>query len=396
MSPNLYLATLGPVSEVFGLLVVIAVFALLRAQADRRAYFTTWEKAWVFLATGLVAGVLYERFIDAESIFYPVAPSTSYITAAVYLGARAAAVAMIVTGVQLFVRGSATPWLMMAAAPAGLVLAWITDTRHTPLAALALLHGPIAAMAFAYASLAFNTLPPSRHSLGTRAASIGFAGLALLGVTLAVFYWLQRAGSPITAAPWAVRYARYGFYSELLLNLFTAWAMVRILVEDGRRENDDARARMRLLQDREHMADMYDTRTMLLSRRAFDGKVGLEFARASFGSVVRVQVTNYGRIAAELSPSVAEALLTHLAGVLDGSVRTHDRVYRWAQDELLVVMPRAIPKVARARVEFTMGRAAPLAAQGVPKGLAAEAAVTVEAYRGGEDLADAADAASQH
>lgn len=213
MSPNLYLATLGPVSEVFGLLVVIAVFALLRAQADRRAYFTTWEKAWVFLATGLVAGVLYERFIDPESIFYPVSATTSFVVAAVYLGARAAALAMIVTGVQLFVRGSATPWLMMAAA------------------------------------IALNTLPPSRHSLGTRAASAGFAGPALLGVTLAVFYWLQRAGASITAAPWAVRYARYGFYTEQLLNFFTAWAMVRILVEDGRRENHDARARMKLLQN---------------------------------------------------------------------------------------------------------------------------------------------------
>jgi GGDEF domain-containing protein len=396
VTPTLYLATLGPISEVFGLLVVIAVFALLRAQADRRAYFTTWEKAWVFLATGLVAGVLYERFIDPESIFYPISPATSYAVAAIYLGARAAALAMVVTGVQLFVRGSATPWLMMAAAPAGLVLAWMTDTQHTPLAALALLHGPVAAVAFAYAAVAFNTLPASRHSLGTRAAAMGFMGLAVLGATLAVFYALQRSGAPITAAPWAVRYARYGFYSELLLNLFVAWAMVRILVEDGRRENDDARARMKLLQDREHMADMYDTRTMLLGRRAFDAKVGLEFARASFGSVVRLQVTNYSRIAGDHSPAVAEALLTHLAGVLDGSVRTHDRVYRWGQDELLVVMPRAIPKVARARVEFTMGRTAPMATQGMPKGLVAEAAVTVEAYRGAEDLADAAEAASHH
>ena len=131
-------------------------------------------------------------------------------------------------------------------------------------------------------------------------------------------------------------------------------------------------------------------------RRAFDAKVGLEFARASFGSVVRLQVTNYTRIAGDHSPAVAEALLTHLAGVLDGSVRTHDRVYRWGQDELLVVMPRAIPKVARARVEFTMGRTAPMATQGMPKGLVAEAAVTVEAYRGAEDLADAAEAASHH
>lgn len=396
MPPTLYLATLGPLSQLFGLLIVIAVFALLRAQADRRPYFTTWEKAWVFLATGLVAGVLYERFIDPESVFYPVSSTTTFLAAAVHLGARVAAVAMAVSGVQLFVRGSATPWLMVAAAPAGLLLAWVAGTPSTPLAALALVYGPVAAFGFGYAALALNTLPASRRSVGTRTAVLAFAGLAVLGLSLAAFYALQREGAAITAAPWAVRYARYGFYSELLLNFFAAWAMVRILVEDGRRENADARARMKLLQDREIMADMYDSRTMLLSRRAFDGKIGLEFARASFGSVVRLQVTNYSRIAGEYSPAVAEALLTHLAGVLDGSVRTHDRVYRWGQDELLIVMPRAVPKVARARVEFTMGRAASFATQGAPTGLVADAAVTVEAYRGGEDLADAADAASRH
>ncbi|MCX5754749.1 MAG: hypothetical protein NTX19_01315 [Gemmatimonadetes bacterium] len=69
-SPNLYLAALGPMSELLGLVVIVAVFALLRAQADRRTYFRTWEMSWVFFAVALTSGLFYERFIDPESVFF--------------------------------------------------------------------------------------------------------------------------------------------------------------------------------------------------------------------------------------------------------------------------------------------------------------------------------------
>jgi hypothetical protein len=69
-------------------------------------------------------------------------------------------------------------------------------------------------------------------------------------------------------------------------------------------------------------------------------------------------------------------------------------VYRWSQNELLVVMPRAIPSVARERVEYLTGRTASLTVSGLGEPLRTEVAVAVRPFSGGEDLAEAATSAS--
>lgn len=395
-SPNLYLAALGPLSELLGVVIVIAVFALLRVQADRRTYFRQWESSWVFFGVALIAGVFYQRFVDPESVFFPAGAATTFASAAVHVGFRLLALAALVAGVQLFVRGTSIGGLVKGAFVVGAALTWPMDTAHTSLESLMLVHAPFAILAYGYVTRAFHALPPSRQSTGTRFATFFSLGLATLTIGLLGFYVLQRSGSPVAAQPWAVRFARYGFYGDLVLQLGLAWAMVRLLIEDARHEQDDTRAQVRLIQDRASMSDLYDVKTRLLGRRAFDALVGLDFARASFGSVARLHITNFRRAATEQSPNVAEALLTHVAGVLEGSVRERDRVYRWGDDELLIVMPRAIPGVARARIEFLLARTAPLSVTGMRDGLRAEGAVAVEGYRGGEDLAEVAKGVSRN
>lgn len=391
----MYLAALGPMSELAGVVIIVGVFTLLRGQADRRTYFRTWEISWVFLAVSLLSGLFYERFVDPDSVFFPASAAKTFLSAATHTGFRLASLAMLIGGVQLHVRGTKWTWIGKAAFPVGFALAWPMDTAKSSLESLTVVHGPFEVIAYLYAAIALVALPRSRQSIGTRLATLCLFGLAALAALLTVFFLLQRAASPLTAMPWTVRFARYGFYSDLLMQLGLAWAMVRLLVEDARRENDDTRAQVKLIQDRTLMADLYDAKTRLLGHRAFDALVGLDFARASFGSVARLHITNYRRVAIDQNPAVAEALLTHVAGVLEGSVREHDRVYRWGEDDLLVVMPRAIPGVARARIEFMLARTAPLSMPGLREGIRAEGGVSVESYRGGEDLAEAAKAVSR-
>lgn len=389
-SPNLYLAALGPLTELFGVIIVVAVFALLRSQADRRPYFRTWEKSWVFLAVSLTAGLFYERFVDPESVFYPASPATTYFAAAAFLGMRLLAVACVLNGISLYVRGAEKKWLVAASIGVAVVLAIAIDTQRTPLAPLALWHGPITAIAYGFGAWQIVRLPASRQGIGTRLTAIGLGSLALLSVSLAAFYLLQRMAPDITTNPWLIRFARYGFYSELILQFTLAWAMIRLLIEDGRHEADDTRAHMKLIQDRDTLGDLYDSASRILGRRAFDAQLGLGFARASFGTVALMKVANYQRVAAEHSAGVAEALVANLAGVLDSAVRAHDRVYRWSADELMIVMPRAVPQVARARVEVLAARAAPLSISGSREPLRADVAVAVQFYEGGDELARAA------
>lgn len=392
-SPNLYLAALGPLTELLGILVVVGIFALLRSQADRRPHFRSWELSFVFFAVSLTAGLFYERFVDPESVFYPASPVTTKLAALAFLVFRLLTMAMLIAGVQQLVRGEVARWLVGAAVALGILLAVVAETQTTPLAPFRLFHGPFGTVATAYCAWLLARLPRSRRSGGTRMLALAFTALAFLSATLALFYVAQRLSPDATANPWLVRYDRYGFYSDLVIRLALAWAMVRVLTEDGRREDGDTRAYVKLLQDRERLGDLFDPGSRLLARRAFDALIGLDMARASFGSVACIHVTNAKRVTADVSPRAAEALVAHLAGVVSSAVRTNDRVYRWSDDELLVVLPRAVPGAARERVEQIVARAAAIPLTPGKDPVRAAVAVAVRAYNGGEELPAAAAAA---
>jgi GGDEF domain-containing protein len=391
---NLYLAALGPLTELFGIALILAAFALLRSQAMRRPYFRTWEASWFLLALSLAAGLMYERYVDPESIFYPASPTTTKGLAIAFLALRMVAVALVFNGAQLFCDGTKWSWLWRVMIPVAIAMSFLGDTTRVMLAPLSTLHHPIVAVLTAYATWMFLKLPPSRRSTGTRYATVAFGAQAALAASLAAFYLVKHYSPHLTEDPWVIRFARYGWYSDLLLQFLLAWAMVRLLIEDGRREGDDIRAHLRLVQDRDTLGDLYDDRTRLLTRRAFEAKLGLDFARAGFGSVAHVRITNFTRVTADRGIAVGETLVSNLGGVLDSAVRAHDRVYRWGQDELMVVLPRAIPAVARARVEGLTDRVAPIAVSGSVEPLRAEVAVSVASFSGGENLAQAAASAA--
>jgi GGDEF domain-containing protein len=390
----LYLAALGPLTELFGVLAIVAVFALLRSQADRRAYFQAWEKSWVLLAVALTIGLFHERFVDPESVFYPASRVTTHLTAAGYMGFRLLSVALVIGGAERFAAGTHRKWLPIVAVAVAAAASFLVDTSREPLAPLALVHGPVVAVAYLVAAIELLRLPRSRHAGGTRLVAGSMVLLGALAAALAAFYLLQRTAPDITGNPWLVRFARYGFYLDGFLQAVLAWSMVRVLFADGRRESDDARAQLRLMQDREQLGDLYDRDVRLLTRRAFETMVGLDFARASYGSVAHVRITNVERVLAAHGPAVAAELVAHTAGVLASAVRPHDRVYRWAPAEVLVVMPRAVPAVARSRVESIIARAASVSVARVTEPLRAEVTVGVHAFTGGEDLPAAATAAA--
>jgi GGDEF domain-containing protein len=87
-----------------------------------------------------------------------------------------------------------------------------------------------------------------------------------------------------------------------------------------------------------------------------------------------------------LGHSDADAMLGDFAKMLDNAVRSHDRVYRWSDREFLVVMPRATPDVAQARMQLLVARAAPFAVAGKRESVRAGAALSVAPFSGGEDL----------
>jgi GGDEF domain-containing protein len=380
---HVIVAGLGPFAELVGVFVLVALFTLLRGQADRRPYFKAWEESWVMLAVALVGGVIFQRLTDPTSVLYPGTPTTTWLFAFVYLTFKLLALALLVVGVRLLTRGDRNRWFVKAAVPVALVLSLVADTRNALIGTLDLFHGPFAVATYAFAALLITQLPPSRRSAGSRIAQLVLVSLAFLWTALVTFCVCLRLDNGIATIPWFVRIERYGFFLDLALQLGLGYAMVRLLFEDSKREADDTRAQLTLLQDRERLDDLYDMKTNLLNRRAYEAAVGLDFANASFGSVVLVRMDNS---TTALGHSDADAMLGDFAKMLDNAVRSHDRVYRWSDREFLVVMPRATPDVAQARMQLLVARAAPFAVAGKRESVRAGAALSVAPFSGGEDL----------
>jgi GGDEF domain-containing protein len=380
---HVIIAGLGPFAELLGVFVLVALFTLLRGQADRRPYFKAWEESWVMLAVAMLAGVIYQRLTDPTSVLYPGSAFSTWLFAFGYLAFKFLAFAALIAGVRLLTAGYRNRLFVKAAVPAALALSLVADTRDGLIGSLSLYHGPVAVITYAFAAVLVTRLPQSRHSVGSRIAQFVLIVLTAFWASLIAFHLAALAQSGIAAMPWFVRTERYAFFLDLALQLALAYAMVRLLFEDANRQADDTRAQLKLLQDRERLADLYDVPTNLLNRRAYHAAVGLEFANASFGSVLLVCMDNAG---SALGASDADAMFVDFAKMLDSAVRSHDRVFRWSEREFLVVMPRATPDVAQARMQFLVARAAPFAVAGKRESVRAGAALSVAAFTGAEDL----------
>ena len=385
--PNLpshfIISGIGPFAELIGVFILVALFTLLRGQADRRPYFKAWEESWVMLAVAMLAGVIYQRLTDPTSVLYPGTPFSTWLFAFAYIAFKFLAFASLLGGVRLLTTGDKSRWLMKAAVPAALALSLVADTRDGLIGTLDLYHGPLAVATYGIAAILITQLPGSRRSLGSRIAQFVLTALTALWAALVIFDLAELLRGGLATMPWLVRMERYSFFLDLALQLALGYAMVRLLFEDAKREADDTRAQLKLLQDRERLSDLYDVPTNLLNRRAYDADVGLEFANASFGSVLLVRMDGADGV---LSASDSGAMFVDFAKMLDSAVRSHDRVFRWSEREFLVVMPRARPDVAHARMQFLIARAAPFAIAGKRESVRAGAALSVAGFTGAEDL----------
>jgi diguanylate cyclase (GGDEF)-like protein len=386
---NLVIAALGPLAELFVVGVLIAAFALLRAQASRRSYFHMWERSWVMFGVALAAGVIYQRLTDANSVLYASSALAPWLFGFADIAFRLVSLAFLVAGARLFTSGARDRWYVRGAAPLAFVLSCIPGALQSRVGTLGLLHGAFAVLAYAYAGRLFVGLPESRRTPASRMVAVALATLAAYWAALWLNYVALASGATAASEPWIVRLDRYAFYGDLVLQLALAYAMVRLLFEDGKREAFDTREHLALMQDRDRLPELYDDQTGLVNRRGFDASVALAFASASFGSVLRVRLTNLETVIAAHGATVGDTLLKHFAGVLASAVREHDRVFRWDNRDFLVVMPRAVPMVAAARVQALIERAAPLAIAGINETIRPEAIVAVAPYAGGEDLATA-------
>lgn len=336
-------------------MVLGGLFLLLRKFMLRRSYFFTWTTAWMSLAAALCAIVVRYDVLPRSVADGHVSVQIVYF---VYLLAKLATMAWLVEGTRLFAvgrRGFASGYT------------WVVAVAYTTL--VVLVHGsqvgvvlwqvPVAVAGFSYCAWRLLSLPAVRQTSGTSASGLAFVYLAALWTVYGVAFGIE-AGVEETVPLFASFIIDINPLLDLVGSIALGYGMILILMEDAKREVDDAQSALRAAHDDLRRAALYDPLTGVMNRSAFTEGLGLDMARASFGTVVLLDLDNLKRVNDEFGHAGGDILLRACADALRNALRPTDRVYRWGGDEFLLVLPSARAVDVQARFERVIAEAAPL------------------------------------
>ena len=385
---------IGVVVQLGGELLLVLLFVLLRRYVLRRGYFTAWTVAWASGGVAILA--LCIRYILMPSVVAEPIDDNSPVVQALYLTyqlGKLTSFALFVSGTAMYVTGSrllGSRRFIYGGVAAYAILSLVGSGGD--LNQLVVWQAPVAVVSLGTCAALLFTLPSSRRTLGSHAGGGAFASLATLWLLYGVAFGLN--GSE-PASAWASTVVNFNTYLDLLLNIALGFAMVVLLMEDAKREVDDAQAELRVQHDQLRRAALYDTLTDSLNRRAFAQGVGLEMARGTFGTVVIADLDNLKAVNDSHGHVAGDLLLRQCAELLRATLRPYDKLYRWGGDEFLLVMPSARGEDVEARLREVMRQAPAIT---VPNGSASiklEVSIGASDYTSAEGLEECIQLADQ-
>ncbi|HJQ19308.1 MAG TPA: GGDEF domain-containing protein [Gemmatimonadaceae bacterium] len=352
---------IGTSVQLGGELLLVLLFLLLRRFVLRRGYFSAWTGAWICGAIAILAVCV--RYTIMPRLGAAPVDETSLAVRALYLvyqASKLGSFALFVSGTAMYVTGvrvlGARPSVFLAAI-AYAAVSLVGAGAHDALTQLVIWQAPVAVVALGACAALLFTLPPSRRTLGSVAGGGAFSLLAMLWLSYGVaFGVVSRPGYP----QWVRAVVNFNPYFDLLLNITLGFAMVVLLMEDGKREVDDAQAELRVAHDQLRRAALYDALTDSLNRRAYEQGVGLEMARGTFGTVVIADLDNLKAVNDAYGHAAGDLLLRQCADLLRSTLRPYDKLYRWGGDEFLLVIPSARGVDVEARLADVLSGAMPL------------------------------------
>jgi diguanylate cyclase (GGDEF)-like protein len=382
-----YVSFVGSCVQFGSALLLCVLFYLLRRHAERRSYFATWARAWLMVILALAVVILYNLpgVLDGP----PISGFPRQVGRFSYNFTKILAVSLFVIGTRLYAFGvqsrAAFAWSALVAAAVGFAGVFLLDASYRAV----VMQAPVLVAGFAYCSVTLLGLPHSRRSLGSRVTGAVFGVIGAVWVVWLIAFLIEGSGAlgELERVLWAL--ARHDGYVDALLQMLLGSGMILLLMEDAKREADDAHAELAVAHDKLRRDALYDSLTGSLNRRAFAEGVGLEMVRATFGAVVVLDMDNLKTVNDTIGHAGGDDLLEHLAHTLRTAIRPSDRLYRWGGDEFLLIFPGARGTDVQQRVEQAIASAESLTIAGVAEPVALVASVGAADYASAEDLSAA-------
>lgn len=385
---------IGIVLQFAASLLLAMMFLLLRPYARRRHYFATWSAAWVVL-TIAIASLAVRYLLDGDMVFSAQDEQTSGTRFIywLYLFAKCVFVALLVAGANQFAQGTAQRQWLMLALPVVLLYTLIAMSRSENLFDIVRWQAPLAIAGFGWCAVRMGGLPPSRHGIGTHLAGSVFSLMSLLWV-IYLFAFGARPRSWGGGTPLVLEsLVRFNSFIDVLLHVLLGFGMVLLLMEQAKREVDDANAELAVAHSAMRRAALYDSLTGCLNRRAYDEGVGLENARGGFGAVMMFDLDDLKDVNDTYGHSAGDTLLRHLTDSLRAELRPSDKLYRWGGDEFMMLLPGADEARARSRLRAVLNDVAVLRLGPNDEAVRLNVSMGSAAYASAEQISSAIDAA---
>jgi diguanylate cyclase (GGDEF)-like protein len=384
-----YLSYLGTFVQLGGTLLLFGLLTMLRRYAMRRQYFRTWSNAWGVLALACFAVVLRYNLLPSMDSHVAESAFTTKLIYFVYQTSKFTFFAFLIAGTMRFVRAAPRYEAIVAAASFSILYGALSVWQSQDLNEIVLWQAPVAIVSLGYAALLMLRLPRSRRSLG----SLIIGNCLVFGASL----WAVYLGA-FNDAPGSVNPLRgvvaYNTYLDLLWHLSLGFGMVVLLMEDVKHETDAAHAELAVAHDNLRRASLYDSVTGSLNRQAFALGLGLEAARAGFGTVVMLDMDDLKQVNDEFGHTAGDFALRRLVELLRDDLRPSDKLYRWGGDEFLLVFPGAETTQVGRRIRELLEASEAIV---LPGGGSFKLRVSVGAagYGSGEELINAIDYADR-
>ena len=376
---------IGVIVQLVGSVLLMVFFFLLRRNMSRKGYFGMWAWAWLWVTLAILLLVaryrLFPDFNLSESSDQQPSVQLAYMG---YQFLKLLYLECLVAGTVMYATGLRARRYFAIAAVGAIAYSIISVLFGVSINAIVVWQAPVAVAANTYCAYTLLRLPPSRRSLGSETTGTIFGIAGAVWALYAGAFGLTLVGGGGTNPLIAV--VHHNSYVDILVQVLLGFGMVVMLLEDAKREVDDAHAELEVAHNQLRREAMMDPLTGALNRRAFGEGVGLESAKAAFGTLVMIDMDNLKVTNDTHGHAAGDALLRDLVRVLRTTVRPSDRVYRWGGDEFLVVLPGATVADAELRIAGALHTAMPLALAGVAEPVPVLASFGCAAYAGAEEL----------
>jgi len=379
---------IGVVVQLGGELLLVLLFVLLRGYVLRRGYFAAWTVAWACGAVAIMA-LCVRYFLMPQLAPSPIDEASIAVRSLylVYQVGKLASFALFVAGTAMYVTGSrllGSRNVVFACTVLYAVASVVGSSGN--LNQLVVWQAPLAVVSLGACAALMFTLPTSRRTLGSVAGATAFTALATLWLLYGIAFGMVSSGADTPI--WARALVSFNTYLDLLLNIALGFAMVVLLMEDAKREVDDAQGELRVAHDQLRRAALYDSLTDSLNRRAFAQGVGLEMARGTFGTVVIADLDNLKSVNDTYGHATGDRLLRQCADLLRATLRPYDKLYRWGGDEFLLLIPSARGVDVAERLSEVLGRAEPIEVANGSKTVTLEVSLGAADYTSAESIDD--------